>query len=91
MPYSLELRIKALLLIAKLDSQSAVRRRLQQEIVSDISTRLTIQAIYDKYVETGSLKHRERPGRPSVLTDKVLVKITQLMQNAPTNSVRTIA
>ena len=86
MAHSLELRIETLLLMPKLDSQSVARRRVQQENVSDISTRLTIQAIYDKYIKTGSLKDRERQERPSVVTEKVPAKMTHLVPNAPTNS-----
>jgi ribosomal protein S25 len=91
MPYSLELRIKIVLLMAKLESPTAVRRCLQQENVSDIPTRLTIQAIYDKFIETGSVKDRERSGRPSVVTEEVAAEIDQVVQNAAVASVRSIA
>ena len=42
MAYSLELRIKIVLLMSKIESPIGVRRCLQQENIS------TIQAIYDK-------------------------------------------
>ena len=41
--------------MARLEPRRAVRRRLQQENVSDIPTRLTIQAFYDRYIEIAQL------------------------------------
>ena len=49
--------------------------------MSDIPTRLTIQAIYDKFIETGSVKDRERSGRPSIVTEELAAEIDQVVQN----------
>jgi len=91
MPYSLELRIKIVLLMAKLESATLVQRHLQNENLSDIPSRQTILDIFDKFKETGSVKDRERTGRPSKVTDELKDEINEVIQNNPANSVRNIA
>lgn len=91
MPYSLELRIKIVLLMAKLESPTEVQRHLKTENLSDVPSRHTITDIFNKFKETGSVKDRERTGRPPVATDEVKAEITQIVENNPANSVRNIA
>ena len=91
MPYSLELRIKIVLLMAKLESPTQVQRHLQSENLSDVPSRHTILDIFNKFKETGSVKDHERTGIPSIVTDEAKDEINQVIQNNPANCVRNIA
>jgi hypothetical protein len=57
MSISLELRIEIVVMTAKLKYPSLVRRHFQRENRSDIPTEKTIKAIYNKFLQTGSVQY----------------------------------
>ncbi len=59
MPIDLHLRIEIILMMAKLESPSSVRRHFQGENVSNVPSEKSIKAVYDKFIETGSVLDRE--------------------------------
>jgi transposase len=69
--------------MAKLESATAVRRTLQRGNVSDIPNEKTIRHIYDKFLETGSVEDRERPGRPSSVTEEKKEEIVEALAKTP--------
>ncbi len=89
MRYSSQIRI--VILMAKLESATAVRRTLQRENVSDIPTEKTIRHIYDKFLETGSVEDRERPGRPSSVTEEKKEEIVEALAKTPMTSIRRLS
>ncbi len=55
MSYSLETKIKIVVLMAKFESPIMVIRELQRQGATDIPVRQTITSIYEKFLETGSV------------------------------------
>ena len=88
MPYNLQLKIKIVVLMAQLGSHMLVRRHLQQENIVDVFTVVTIKRIYNKFLETGSMKDRDRSGRPASATMEKTTEIAEVLANTPINSVR---
>ena len=60
---SLEIKIRIVILKAKFESVSLVRRELQKEF-RDIPTDKTIRKIYEKFCVTGSVDELPHDGRP---------------------------
>ena len=77
--------------MAKLESPREVRRILQREELSDIPTEKTIRNIYDKFLETGSVQDRERPGRSSSVTEEKKEQIAEILAKIPMTSVRKVS
>jgi hypothetical protein len=77
--------------MAKLESPSSVRRHLQRENVSDVPSEKSIKAVYDKFIETGSVLDRERSGRPSLLTEEKLDEIEEVLSDGSIISVRRVS
>ena len=91
MPDRLKLNIRTVVLMAKLESHTAVRRQLQRENVENLPTVLTIKRIYDKFLETGSVKDRDRSGRPTSATAEAITEISEVLETTPINSVRRVS
>ena len=91
MPIDLHLRIEIVLMMAKLESPSSVRRHFQRENMSNIPSEKSIKAIYDKFIETGSVLDRERSGRPSLMTEENLDEIEEVLSTNSRTSVRRVS
>ncbi|CAF2520035.1 unnamed protein product [Rotaria sp. Silwood2] len=78
-------------MMARLESPSSVRRHFQRENMSDIPSEKTIKAIYDKFIETGSVHDRERSGRPSLMTTEKLDEIEEVLSDNAMVSVRRVS
>lgn len=91
MRHSSQLRIRIVVLMAKLESAVAVRRALQTEDVPNIPTEKTIRNIYNKFLETGSVHDRERPGRSSSITEEKKGEIVDVLQQTSMTSVRNVS
>ncbi len=91
MRYSLQLRIRVVILMAKFESATTVRRTLQRENAADIPTEQTIRNIYDKFLETGSVEDREGQGRPSIMTEEKKEEIAEILATTSMTSVRSVS
>ncbi len=91
MPMNRELRIKLVLLMAKLEYPILVKRHLQRENYPYIPSENAIRSNFDKFIETGSVDDRERSGRPLIATDEKVEEIAEVLANAPVNSVRNVS
>ncbi|CAF0812160.1 unnamed protein product [Adineta ricciae] len=91
MPINLQLRIKIVLTMAKLESLSPVRRYFQRENVSNIPSEKSIKAVYDKFIETGTVFDRQRSGRPSLMTEEKLDEIEEVLSTTSMVSVRGVS
>ncbi|CAF3997062.1 unnamed protein product, partial [Rotaria sp. Silwood1] len=78
-------------MMARLESPSSVRRHFHRENMSDIPSEKTIKAIYDKFIETGSVHDRERSGRPSLMTTEKLDEIEEVLSDKAMVSVRRVS
>jgi hypothetical protein len=87
----LPLNIRILVLMAKLESPTSVRCQLQQENVGDVSAVLTIKRIYNKFLETGSVKDHDRTRRPLSITTEKITKISEVLAATPITSVRRVS
>ncbi|CAF4418934.1 unnamed protein product, partial [Rotaria sp. Silwood2] len=77
--------------MAKLEYPSLVRRHFQRENRPDIPTEKTIKAIYNKFLQTGSVHDRERSGRPPSATGEKVEEIDEELTNNPINSIRGVS
>jgi len=75
MSIDLRLRIEIVLMMARLESPSSVRRYFQRESISNVPSEKPIKTVYDKFIETGSVLDRRRSGRPSLITEEKLDEI----------------
>ncbi|CAF1446539.1 unnamed protein product [Rotaria sp. Silwood1] len=91
MSIDLHIRIEIVLMMARLESPSSVRRHFHRENMSDIPSEKTIKAIYDKFIETGSVHDRERSGRPSLMTTEKLDEIEEILSDNAMVSVRRVS
>jgi transposase len=91
MSLDLQLRIQIVVLMAKLESATVVRRHLQREKVSDIPSENAIRSLYAKFLETGSVHDRERSGRPPSATTEKQDEIVEALTNKPVNSIRAVS
>jgi hypothetical protein len=78
-------------MMARLESPSSVRRHFQRQNVPDIPSEKAIKAIYDKFIETGSVHDRERTGRPSLAAPQKLDEIEDFLSNNAVVSVRRVS
>ncbi|CAF3992639.1 unnamed protein product [Rotaria sp. Silwood1] len=81
MSVDLHLRIEIVVMMAKLQFPSLVKRHFQNDNVQHIPTEKTIKAIYDTFLEIGLVRDRERSGRPSVTTSKKLDESAEVLSN----------
>jgi hypothetical protein len=91
MPVDKELRIEIVLMMAKLEYSTFVRRSFQRDNLPYISSENTIRFIFNKFVETGSIDDRERSGRPPTRTAEKVEEIAEVLANAPVNSVPNVS
>ena len=69
MSYSLETKIKIVVLVAKFESPIMVIRELQRQGATDIPVRQTMTSVYQKFLKTGSVEDLDRIGRSSTITE----------------------
>ena len=86
-----QFRVEIVLMMARLESSSSVRRHFQRQNLPNIPSEKTIKAIYDKFIETGSVHDRERTGRPSLATPEKLDEIEGVLSNNAMVSVRRVS
>jgi len=91
MPVDKELRIEIVLMMAKLEYSTFVRRNFQRDNLPYIPSENTIRSIFNKFVETGPIDDRERSGRPPTTTAEKVEEIAEVLANAPVNSVRNVS
>lgn len=91
MSIDLRLRVEIVLMMAKLESPSSVRRHFQSENMSGIPSEKAIKAIYDKFIETASVHDRERSGRPSLITTEKTDEIENVLAENAMVSVRRVS
>ena len=83
-------RVDIVLLMAKLDSVTLVRRELQRRNWESIPCNNTMRSIFRKFKETGSVNDLPRSGRPSVDDDKK-DEIADHFADNPRTSIRQVA
>lgn len=91
MTIPIEIRIKIVLLMAKFESSTIVRRKLQVEFGNKTPSVVSIQATFERFCETGTVEDRERSGRPSKITEEKIDEVYDVLQNEPQSSVRVVA
>ena len=86
-----ELGIQIVLLMAKLECPTLIRRHSQRQNVGSVPSQNAIWNIFDKCLETGSTDDRERSGRPKSATAEKVKEILEILKNTPANLVRTVS
>ncbi|CAF2514606.1 unnamed protein product [Rotaria sp. Silwood2] len=77
--------------MATFKSHITVRRHSQREDFAHVPPVLTIKRIYNKFLETGSVKYRDNPQRPAATTTKKINEIAEILATTPINSVRLVS
>ncbi len=90
MPYSLETKIKKVVLMAKFESLIMIIRKLKRREATDIPVRQTIRSIYQKFFEIDSVQDLARTGKSSIITEEKIEKVQEILENEPINTVRNI-
>ena len=63
--YAIQERVRIVILMAKYESVTAVKRQLTKEGFQHKPTDQTIRLLYKKFLETGSVEDKVRSGRPN--------------------------
>ena len=74
--------------MAKFQSSTLVKRKLWTEFGKNTPGETTIRETFQRFCETGTVKNRERPGRPSEITEE---KVDEVIENEAQSSVRSVA
>ena len=85
------IRIKIVFLMAKFQSSTLVKRKLWTEFGKNTPGETTIRETIQRFCETGTVEDRERPGRPSEITEEKIDEVAEVIENEPQLSVRFIA
>ena len=83
--------IKIVLLIAKFESSTVVKRKLWTEFGKNTPGETTIRETFQRFCETGTVEDRERPGRPSEITEEKVDEVAEVIENEAQSSVRSVA
>ena len=86
---STEERIEIVILMAKLESTTAVRRALQRR-GANVPSENTIRDTFKKFKEIGSVHNRPKSGKPA-LEDEKVEEISIFFGNEPQSSLRFVA
>jgi hypothetical protein len=86
-----EIRIKIVLLMAKFESATVVKRKLQVEFGKNTPTEYCIRSTFERFCETGTVEDRPRSGRPTVITEEKVNQVNDVCENQPVSSVRSLA
>ena len=87
---SLEIKIRIVILKAKFESVSLVRRELQKEF-RDIPTDKTIRKIYEKFCVTGSVDELPHDGRPKKYNENDVLRVEAVLDQKPKASLTEIS
>jgi len=77
---SLEIKIRIILLMAKLESVTLVRRTLKQEKWEIIPERKTLTKFYAKFCSTGSVEDLDRSGRPKIIDQNQIIQVETVLR-----------
>ena len=91
MAYSLQTKIRVVILMAKIESPIQVWRTLQKENSKEIPSPTQISRIYKKFLETGSVGDRERTGRPKKYDENTINKIEEIIEEKSTSTLAEIS
>ncbi|CAF3178071.1 unnamed protein product [Rotaria socialis] len=87
MSVPIKIKIKIVLLMAKFESPVAVRRQLQTEFGTNVSTKTCTTKIFERFCETGTVEDRERFGRPSKITEEKVDEVHDVFLKVNHNQV----
>ena len=85
------MRIKIVLLMAQFQSSTLVKRKLWTEFGKNTPGETTIRETFQRFCETGTVEDRQRPGRPSQITEEKIDQVAELIENEAQSSVRSVA
>jgi hypothetical protein len=91
MAYSLQTKIRVVILMAKIESPIQVWRTLQRENSEEVPSPTQISRIYKKFLETGSVGDRERTGRPKKYDENTINKIEEIIEEKSTSTLAEIS
>ena len=75
------IRIKIVLLMAKLQSSTVVKRKLRTEFGKNTPGETTIREKFQCFCETGTVEDHERPGRPSEIIEEKIDEVAEVIEN----------
>ena len=75
-------RVRIVILMAKYESVTAVKRQLTKEGFQHKPTDQTIRLLYKKFLETGSVEDKVRSGRPnSSVNPEITQKVVAILED----------
>ena len=83
--YTIQERVRKVILMAKYESVTAVKRQLTKEGFQHKPTDQTIRLLYKKFLETGSVEDKVRSGRPiSSVNPENAQKVVAILEDKET-------
>ena len=77
--------------MVKFDSATVVQRKLWAEFGKNTPGLTCIKDTFQRFCETGTVEDRERSGRPSKITEEKIDEVSDVLENEPQSSVRSVA
>ncbi|CAF3484969.1 unnamed protein product [Rotaria socialis] len=77
--------------MAKFESSTVVKRKQWAEFGKNTPGETAIREIFQRFCEAGTVEDRERPGRPSEITEEKIDEVAEVIENEPQSSVRSVA
>ena len=91
MRLSATIKIRIVILFAKYGSYIQVQRALKAEQFTEKPTRTTINAVYQRFCETGSIEDLKRCGRPKKYDANEKYRIKTILDKRPDSSLSNIS
>ena len=91
MSVSIEIKIKIILLVAKFESATVVKRKRQSNFGRNAPTDHEIRIIFERFCETGSVEDRSRSARSIVINQEKVDEVNDFLQTHRGSSVRSVA
>ncbi len=91
MSLPINITIKIVLLMAKFESPTILKRKLQVDFDKITLNEVCIREIFERFCEIGTVEDRKCSGRPSKLTEDKVNEIHDVRENEPQSSVRAVA
>ena len=86
----MEIKIKIVLLMAKVESVIVVKRKRQNDFGKNTSTEYGIRTRFERFCESGSVENRSRSGGPTGINQEKVDVVDDFLQTHPGSNVRSV-
>ena len=91
MSFTINLKIRVVVLMAKMESATTVQRALRREKFAKVPSIPTIRNIYNRFCKTGSVADLPRSGRPKLCNENDTEHIKEIVDAKPKSTLSEIS